>query len=122
MTGRSEGGRGGEGGPDWNAEIKPGPLEIGFDSAFIMAATGDRVPVRTSGPTAIVDGARGRHAGRRYLEPVGANEGLHESSATLHDGRRWAGHHVGQLRFVFGQGVCHGHDAAGHAQQVPEMQ
>lgn len=32
------------GGPDWNGQIKPGPLEIGFDSAFIMAATGDRVP------------------------------------------------------------------------------
>lgn len=29
---------------DWNAEIRPGPLEVGFDSAFIMAATGDRVP------------------------------------------------------------------------------
>jgi arylsulfatase A-like enzyme len=33
-----------EGGPDWNAEIKPGPLEIGFDYAFLMPATGDRVP------------------------------------------------------------------------------
>lgn len=29
---------------DWNKEIKPGPLDIGFDYAFIMAATGDRVP------------------------------------------------------------------------------
>ena len=29
---------------DWNGEIKPGPGEIGFDYAFIMAATGDRVP------------------------------------------------------------------------------
>jgi arylsulfatase A-like enzyme len=29
---------------NWNGEIKPGPLEIGFDSAFIMPATGDRVP------------------------------------------------------------------------------
>jgi len=29
---------------DWNGEIKPGPLEIGFDESFIMAATGDRVP------------------------------------------------------------------------------
>jgi arylsulfatase A-like enzyme len=29
---------------DWNAEIKPGPLEIGFEYSFIMAATGDRVP------------------------------------------------------------------------------
>ena len=29
---------------DWNGEIKPGPLEVGFDESFIMAATGDRVP------------------------------------------------------------------------------
>ena len=29
---------------DWNAEIKPGPLEIGFDYGFFMPATGDRVP------------------------------------------------------------------------------
>src|SRR5215207_481357 len=34
----------GEGNVDWNAEIKPGPLEIGFDYSFLMAATGDRVP------------------------------------------------------------------------------
>jgi arylsulfatase A-like enzyme len=37
-------GLGPAGGPDWNAEIRPGPLDIGFDAAFIMAATGDRVP------------------------------------------------------------------------------
>jgi arylsulfatase A-like enzyme len=29
---------------NWNAEINPGPLEVGFDYSFIMAATGDRVP------------------------------------------------------------------------------
>lgn len=29
---------------DWNGEIKPGPLEIGFDYAFLIPATGDRVP------------------------------------------------------------------------------
>lgn len=29
---------------DWNAEIRPGPLELGFDSSFIIPATGDRVP------------------------------------------------------------------------------
>jgi arylsulfatase A-like enzyme len=29
---------------DWNAEIKPGPREVGFDESFIIAATGDRVP------------------------------------------------------------------------------
>ena len=37
-------GLGPEGGPDWNGELKPGPLEIGFDHAFLMPATGDRVP------------------------------------------------------------------------------
>ena len=37
-------GLGPSGGPDWNGEIRPGPLDLGFDAAFIMAATGDRVP------------------------------------------------------------------------------
>ncbi|MDB6075129.1 MAG: arylsulfatase [Verrucomicrobiaceae bacterium] len=37
-------GLGGENGPDWNTDIKPGPLEVGFDYAFFMPATGDRVP------------------------------------------------------------------------------
>lgn len=29
---------------DFNGEIKPGPLELGFDYAFFIPATGDRVP------------------------------------------------------------------------------
>ena len=29
---------------DWNGTIAPGPLEVGFDSSFIIVATGDRVP------------------------------------------------------------------------------
>lgn len=29
---------------DWNKEVKPGPLEIGFDYSFLLPATGDRVP------------------------------------------------------------------------------
>ena len=37
-------GLGGEGGPDWNGDISPGPLDIGFDEAFLIPATGDRVP------------------------------------------------------------------------------
>lgn len=37
-------GLGPEGGPDWNGDIKPGPLEIGFDYSFLIPATGDRVP------------------------------------------------------------------------------
>ncbi len=33
-----------EDGPNWNGVIAPGPLEIGFDEAFLVPATGDRVP------------------------------------------------------------------------------
>ncbi len=34
----------GDGNIDWNGEVKPGPLEIGFDYSFLLPATGDRVP------------------------------------------------------------------------------
>ncbi len=34
----------GDGNIDWNGEIRPGPLEIGFDYCFIIPATLDRVP------------------------------------------------------------------------------
>jgi arylsulfatase A-like enzyme len=34
----------GDGNLDFNGEIKPGPLEVGFDYFFGMPATGDRVP------------------------------------------------------------------------------
>lgn len=32
------------GGPNWNGKITHGPLDIGFKEAFILPATGDRVP------------------------------------------------------------------------------
>jgi arylsulfatase A-like enzyme len=34
----------GAGNLDWNTDIKPGPLDIGFDYCFLIPATGDRVP------------------------------------------------------------------------------
>ena len=37
-------GLGGENGPDWNGLLKPGPLEIGFDTCFLLPTTNDRVP------------------------------------------------------------------------------
>lgn len=37
-------GLGGKSGPDWNGELKPGPLEIGFDTCFLLPTTNDRVP------------------------------------------------------------------------------
>lgn len=32
------------GNADWNGEVKPGPLEIGFDYSFLIPSTNDRVP------------------------------------------------------------------------------
>lgn len=29
---------------DWNGDVKPGPLEIGFDRSFLLPSTNDRVP------------------------------------------------------------------------------
>ncbi|MFD1630504.1 sulfatase family protein [Pseudopedobacter beijingensis] len=37
-------GLGGKEGPNWNGEIKKGPLDIGFDYCFVIPATADRVP------------------------------------------------------------------------------
>ncbi len=37
-------GLGEESGPDWNGELKPGPLDIGFDHCMILPTTNDRVP------------------------------------------------------------------------------
>jgi len=37
-------GLGPQNGPDWNGDIQPGPLELGFDYSFLIPATGDRVP------------------------------------------------------------------------------
>ncbi len=37
-------GLGGKAGPDWNGQLKPGPLDIGFDHCFLLPTTNDRVP------------------------------------------------------------------------------
>jgi arylsulfatase A len=29
---------------DWNGDVKPGPLEVGFDDSFLLPSTNDRVP------------------------------------------------------------------------------
>lgn len=34
----------GNGNVDWNTNVSPGPLEVGFDYSFLLPATGDRVP------------------------------------------------------------------------------
>ena len=59
------------GGPDWNGEIKPGPLDIGFDYCFIMPATGDRVPASTSRTIASSASTRPIRSRCSYGEPIG---------------------------------------------------
>ncbi len=44
LVGKWHLGLGGIGGPNWNAAIKPGPNEVGFDYAYFFPATADRVP------------------------------------------------------------------------------
>ena len=56
---------------DWNAEIKPGPREVGFDYSFHIAATGDRVPSVYIEDGYIVDLDPEDPISVSYAEPVG---------------------------------------------------
>lgn len=80
--------------PDWNGELKPGPCEIGFDTCFIIPATGDRVPtvfvrdhaVEGLDPT---DPITVSYAGRIGDEPTGHD---HLEQATVLKGLPGKGH------------------------------
>ncbi|MDG2170125.1 MAG: arylsulfatase [Opitutales bacterium] len=56
---------------DWNAEIKPGPREVGFDYSFHIAATGDRVPSVYIEDGYIVDHDPNDPISVSYGDPVG---------------------------------------------------
>lgn len=56
---------------DWNKEIKPGPLEIGFDSCFLLPATGDRVPCVYVENYRVVGLDRNDPITVRYNAPIG---------------------------------------------------
>jgi arylsulfatase A-like enzyme len=60
------------GGPDWNGEIRPGPLEIGFDYCFMMPATADRVPCVYMENRRIVDLDPADPIGVSYKEKIGS--------------------------------------------------
>jgi arylsulfatase A-like enzyme len=61
----------GEGRPDWNAEIRPGPREIGFDYSFLLPATGDRVPCVYVENQRVVGFDPGDPIRVSYGEPIG---------------------------------------------------
>jgi arylsulfatase A len=61
-------GLGEEGTPvDWNGEVRPGPLELGFDASFLLPSTNDRVPcVYLDGHRVLhLDPADPLHVGKR---------------------------------------------------------
>ena len=64
-------GLGPAGGPDWNGEIRPAPLDIGFDYSYIMAATGDRVPTVYVENRRVVGLDPADPIRVRYKEPIG---------------------------------------------------
>jgi arylsulfatase A-like enzyme len=72
-------GLGPKGGPDWNGEVRPSPNDIGFDSSFIMAATGDRVP------TVYIED--GRVAGLEATDPITVSYGTPIGDSPTGSGR-----------------------------------
>ena len=72
----------GDGTIDWNADIKPGPCELGFDDAFFFAATADRVPtvyihnhrVVNLDPRDPIHVSYKKNIGDRTKDPTGAED------------------------------------------------
>jgi len=61
----------GDGDMDWNGDISPGPLDIGFDSSFLLPATGDRVPTVFVENRTVVDLEESDPIEVSYREKVG---------------------------------------------------
>lgn len=76
---------------DWNSDIKPGPLEIGFDYAFLIPATGDRVPCVYLENHRVVNLDPNDPIQVNFREPVG-NEPTGESNPELLKMHPSAGH------------------------------
>jgi arylsulfatase A-like enzyme len=96
--------------PDWSGEIKPGPLEIGFDQCFIMPTTNDRVPCVYVRDHRIV--------GLDPADPVDVfdtNPDDQPTGVTARDGLRidWSHEHndsvvngIGRIGFMVGGNAC----------------
>lgn len=68
-------------GPDWNGELKPGPLEVGFDYSYV-------IPVANSFPPYVF--VENHHvAGLRADSPIGTLESTNYGRMDGGDGARW---------------------------------
>ena len=70
-----------EGGPDWNGELKPGPLENGFQYSYV-------IPVANSFPPYVFINNR-RVAGLRADSPIGQLESKNYGKMEGGEGARW---------------------------------
>ena len=61
----------GDGYVNWNEDVTPGPLEIGFDYSFILPATGDRVPTVYLENHRVVGLEQDDPLEVNYAEPIG---------------------------------------------------
>lgn len=61
----------GRGEVNWNEEVKPGPLEVGFDYSFLLPSTGDRVPTVYLEKYSVVNATSSDPISISYSDPVG---------------------------------------------------
>ncbi len=101
----------GDGQIDWNGEIKPGPLEIGFNTCFILPATGDRVPCVYVQDHRVVGLVPGDPIQVRYDAPVG-NEPTGKMNPELLKYRPSHGHDMAIVNGVSRIGYMSGGQAA----------
>lgn len=73
----------GEGQTDYNGEITPGPLEVGFDYFFGYPATNDRVPCVYIENRRVVDLDPNDPIAVRYGQPIGADPTGKDSGVTM---------------------------------------
>lgn len=69
---------------DWNAEVKPGPLEIGFDYSYLLPVTNDRVPC------VYLDGYKVENLDPNDPIYIGSNIPKKHSSTTYPNGNKGA--------------------------------
>lgn len=73
----------GDGSLNWNDEITPGPLDIGFDYAFLLPSTGDRVPTVYVEDRFVVNADPADPIAISYTEKVGSRETGYENPELL---------------------------------------
>ncbi len=67
---------------NWNEQIVPSPREVGFDSSFIMAATGDRVPCVYVQDGKVVNLDPNDPIQVSYTQPNGLNQPMYPGEVT----------------------------------------